>query len=199
MVMKTLTFESAKTEYSATLCKFFNLKELMHKDVVAKFFEKAIETGALLSAHDFAKDEDNYKKYLYDLAIKLSETLYMATFLVNTGIVKAKRVKKFVTAAEFLYVDVQDKCGATDAEVYTVKEVNPIVVPSPVVQAPKPVINQKQNTIKSVVAPPISVNETVEFKTSTGEIKVVKQDKSKEAQSALPNPVSDGFDDEYIG
>ena len=197
--MKTLTFESAKTEYSATLCKLFNLKELMHKYVVAKFFEKAIETGALLSAHDFAKDEDNYKKYLYDLALKLSETLYMATFLVNTGIVKAKRVKKFVAAAEFLYVDVQDKYGVADAEVYNVKEVSPIVVPSPVVQAPKPVIIQKQNTIKSVVAPPISVNETVEFKTSTGEINVVKQDRSKEAQSALPNPVADGFDDEYIG
>lgn len=197
--MKTMTFESAKTAFSATLCKLYNEREIMHRDMANKFFSTALDAGAHLSACDFAKDEENYKKYLYDLAIKLSETLYMASFMVNTGIIKARKIKKFVAAAEFLYIDVQDKCGAADPTVHNVMEVNPIVVPAPVVQAPKPVVIQKQNTIKSVVAPPISVNETVQFQTATGEVKVVKQDKQKEARSALPNPENDGFDDEYIG
>lgn len=195
--MKSMTFESAKIEYGATLCKLYNAKDVMRKDLVSKFFEVAVETGGLLNAFDFAKKGEGYKQYLNDLALKLSQTLYTITFLVNCGEIKAKRVKKFVAAAEFLCVDVKAKYADTTPTVYRVKEVNPTVVPAPVVQAPKPVIIKKQNTVKSVVAPPISVNESVQFQTATGEVTVVKQDRSAEAKSALPCPKNDGLGDEF--
>lgn len=195
--MKSMTFESAKTEYSATLCKLYNANDLMRKDLVAKFFEVAVEAGGLLDAFDFVKNSESYKKYLNDLAIKLSQTLYTITFLVNCGEIKAKRVKKFLAAAEFLLIEIKAKYADTTPTVYNVKEVNPTVVPAPVVQAPKPVIIKKQNAIKSVVAPPISANESVQFQTSTGEVTVIKQDRSAEAKGALPCPKNDGLGDEY--